>query len=106
MHLDVQPHRPGPPGQIPNAPLRPAVDPPPPGPRHRPASRPSLPFSTRIPTGVRTDSGEERYFVSRASPEVVPHLPGSRGSHAFAGFPVVPRLFDRLHFVPEELMAF
>src|SRR5712692_3893713 len=34
----------------------------PPGASHRHASRPSLPFSTRIPTGVRTDSGEERPF--------------------------------------------
>src|SRR6266849_2767306 len=33
----------------------------PPGASHRHASRPSLPFSTRIPTGVRTDSGEERF---------------------------------------------
>src|SRR6266849_10102237 len=35
----------------------------PPGASHRHASRPSLPFSTRIPTGVRTDSGEERQFL-------------------------------------------
>src|SRR5712692_5677390 len=36
----------------------------PPGASHRHASRPSLPFSTRIPTGVRTDSGEEREIQS------------------------------------------
>src|SRR5216684_3856109 len=32
----------------------------PPAASHHHDSRPSLPFSTRIPTGVRTDSGEER----------------------------------------------
>ena len=31
--------------------------------------------------------------------------PGSDGFHAAAGFPVLPSLFYRLHFVPEGLMA-